>query len=228
MFELPDRHEGGEFDYMEYQISSRAYLKRARERLGENEQTSLIYAALELRCGIEARMREYLEVQKHVSRKKKKGWHVAKLEKSLEQAFKSGEKIIRWAVYDTDPDILTICFYYIPVSKSLRKTAEKLGDNLHSKKKFIPRDDPYWAQLRKNLENTAAQLELANKGTLLGPPLLNPRSGNVDMKIEFTSKLDIDVILRKIMDNTINVRVEYLDAVPDKFKEEAHIWSFDD
>jgi hypothetical protein len=52
---------------MGYGIHSRSYLKRARQRLDEGYPESLFYAAFELRCGVESRMKEYLDAQDHIS-----------------------------------------------------------------------------------------------------------------------------------------------------------------
>ena len=49
-------------EHSQYKITSRDYLSRARICLDEGSNRFLFYAAFELRCGIEARMREYLEV----------------------------------------------------------------------------------------------------------------------------------------------------------------------
>ncbi|EXJ39671.1 hypothetical protein D047_5138 [Vibrio parahaemolyticus VPTS-2010_2] len=37
-------------------------------------------------------MLEYLEVQKHISKKKRQGWQVAKLARNIEDAFRIGDK----------------------------------------------------------------------------------------------------------------------------------------
>lgn len=214
-----------EYVPMEYRISSRDYLKRARARLGEIEQASLIYAALELRCGIEARMIEYLEVQAHISKKKKKGWRVAELARNVEAAFRTGEKIVRWAVHDKDSDAIITCFYYTPVTSRLQKAAEMLGNYLHSIKKFKARDDPYWVRLRNELEGIATQLELANKGTLLGPPLMKPGTNQVDMKLELPPEFDPNGIMKKMLNKELKVHVSYLKSLPDNLEREACVWS---
>ena len=81
---------------MEYTISSRDYLLRARNRLREHTAQALFYAALELRCGIESRMSQYLDVWEHVSKRKKEGWRIADLARGVEEAFRLGNNIVRW------------------------------------------------------------------------------------------------------------------------------------
>ena len=68
-------------------MSSRDYAARARARLDEDSHASLFYAAFELRCGIEARLQEYLHAQRDVSKKAKKGWRPAVLGQQLERRF---------------------------------------------------------------------------------------------------------------------------------------------
>ena len=49
----------------------------------QNDTQYLFYAAFEIRCGIEARMQEYLDVQEHVSKGVKKEWNLTKLSNSI-------------------------------------------------------------------------------------------------------------------------------------------------
>ncbi len=211
---------------MEYGTSSRDYLKRARARLGDNEPSALIYAALELRCGVEARMTEYLDVQTHLSKKKKKSWQLAKLGRHVEAAFKIGDKIVRWAVHDKKSGELIACFYYTPVTSRLRKSAEKLGHYLHSMKQFKPFGDPYWRTLRDKLEDVTKQLELANKGTLLGPPLMKRGTGDIRMVLELPPEFDANEIMKKLYQEEIIVKVSYIQSFPGKLERESYVWSF--
>jgi hypothetical protein len=153
-----------------YRISSRDYLGRAEKRLSEGSLESLFYAAFELRCGIESRMQEYLEVWEHIAESKKKGWRIADLGKNIEREFRIGDKVVRWAVRDKATGALIVCFYHTPVTRELRTLGEKLGNYLHSMKKLRSEDDPWWAVVRRTLSETVTGLRTANVGTLLGPP----------------------------------------------------------
>lgn len=148
------------------------------------------YAAFELRSGIEARMREYLEVWDHISKKKKKGWRIADMGRSLEQAFKTGDKVVRWAVHEKASDDLILCFYYTPVSSALKKAGKELGSLLHSMKVYRELKDPFWLKLQNRLEDIYSQLNTANKGGLLGPPLVKLGTSKVDMKLELPHSSD--------------------------------------
>lgn len=110
-----------------YGISSRAYLARAKDCLGKHDPKFLFYAAFEVRCGIEARMEEYLEVHEHISKKKRRGWRVAELAKNIEDAFRTGQWDTVLRVRGPQTTELLLETRYTPVKKSLQKKAEKWG-----------------------------------------------------------------------------------------------------
>jgi hypothetical protein len=211
---------------MPYEITSRDYLVRARARLAENTPQALFYAAFELRCGIEARMEEYLEVWEHIAKKKKTGWKIAVLGKNVEEAFSSHAKVVRWAVEDRVTKKAVIVFYYTPVTEQLQKEGKKLGNHLHSMKRFKSDVDQYWNELRSDLEKTATLLEGANTGTLLGPPLVRPGTNKVDMRVEVPPGLDLGAMMKPMLNQTTKVDVTYHDNLPANLEAEAIIWRF--
>lgn len=172
---------------IDYGISSRDYLDRAKECLAIDEPRALFYAAFEIRCGVEARMQEYLEAQKHVSKKKRQGWQVAQLARNIEDVFRLGEKDAVIRVRDPESKEVLFEARYTPVRKSLQKRVEKLGNFLHSAKKHHPPGSPFWEEFRKELEVAVAQLERATFGNLLGPMLLHPDKKHIDMKLELST-----------------------------------------
>lgn len=219
---------GEEFSPMRYSISSRDYLLRARERLREGTKQGLFYAALELRSGIEARMLEYLREWEHVSKKKKSGWRIINLRKSVEEAFRVGNKIIRWTVQDGPSGNVLVIFYYTPVTPTLQKHGERLGNYLHAMKRFRGQKDPWWREFREDMEMIAAQLEVAHRGTLLGPPLMRGRTGQVDMPFELPpGSADPMTIVKAIRTSgkRVLVDVSYLDKLPSPLEPEAHVWN---
>jgi len=179
---------------MNYGISSRDYLERAKHCLAKDDLDSLFYAAFEIRCGVEARMQEYLDVQKHISKKKRQGWQVAKLAKNIERAFRLGEKDAVLKVINKDTNQVEFEARYTPVKASLRKRAEKIGNFLHSAKKYHAPDDKFWFKFRSDLECAVEELEHATTGRLLGPLLLHPNKKKIDMKFEITSKEEQDSV----------------------------------
>lgn len=163
---------------MPYGISARAYLERARKQFGKNTNETLIYAILELRCAIEARLQEILDPHSHVSNNEKREYKMKKLSRVL------AEKIC-------DPDTGTevtvvlgrrkIVLRYIPVSSSLRSFAQRAGDYLHTPKR--PLDVKSWKALRSEVKTVIKNLEENLIGNLLGPILI-AKNGMAHMNIE--------------------------------------------
>jgi len=210
---------------MKYSVSSRAYLDRAHEALRNGASEHLFYAAFELRCGIEARMNEYLEGWAHVSKKKKNGWRIPEIARNLEETFRLGHKSVRWAVHEEDSGKLLVVFYYTPVGPRLQAAGKKLGNYLHSMKQFRPPEDSWWQTFRSELDAAATDLAKATRGTLLGPPLMKKGTSEVDMKLEIPSATEAEAIHKQIHGQRLRVRVDYLSSIPDELEPEAHVWS---
>ena len=115
-----------------YGVSAQAYLARAEARLASSRCEELFYAALELRAGIESRMQEYLQEQRHISKKKKKGWQIAKLGRNIEHAFRLGDKVAEITITESESKAPIAVLYYTPVKSTLKKKAERLGYYLHA------------------------------------------------------------------------------------------------
>jgi hypothetical protein len=203
---------------VDYRIHSRDYLHRARKCLDSGTPESLFYAAFELRCGIEARMQQYLEAQDHISEKMKKGWQIAKLAKNIEKTFKSGDKIVEYAILDQETETIRYVLYYTPVNSKLKKLGEKLGDYLHAMRKYRPEDDPWWGRTRDFLEEEYTELQKANIGTLQGVPLLNTQTRQINMSVEPTDDKEKDSLMRLIGNpgTKIIFRVSYLNELPNE------------
>lgn len=184
-------------------------MSRAKHCLENNRIESLFHAAFELRCGIEARMREYLEVQAHISKKKREGWQVAKLARNIEDAFRIGEKEAVLRVRDSKSNEVLLEARYTPVKKSLRRKAEKLGDVLHAAKKYHSADSEYWTNLRNILEITAEDLQPANSGRLLGPLLIHPNKKGIEMKLELPTPEEQEAAKRLAVDVEAILEVSY-------------------
>ncbi len=201
---------------MDYRIHSRDHLRRARQRLDEDTPMSLFYAALELRCGIEVRMRQYLEAQSHISKKMKKGWQIARLAKNIEKVFKSGDKVVEFAIYDREGRNLLDVLYYTPVNAKLRKMGEQLGNYLHAMETRRPREDPWWAQTRNFFEDVYTELKKANFGTLIGVPLLDPKTKALSMAFEQPENESPDSTRDRIGRTGVSrmLSVRYLDRLP--------------
>jgi hypothetical protein len=198
----------------EYRSASRDYLQRAQNLLRDDNAPSLFYAAFELRCGVEARMREYLEVAEDISEKRKQGWEVVKLGKDIERAFEVGDKIVQLIFHGAGNT--EVCIYHTPVSSKLQKQAKQLGDYMHALKVHRKPEDPWWKSFRLLLEETRRGLAIATTGTLLGPLLLGPDRKTTKMHHELEIDPLADELVLKIGKEKGNVKlqVRYLDALP--------------
>lgn len=202
---------------MKYKIGTRDFLIRAKQRLDENLPESLLYAALELRLGIEARLHKYMDAIKDLPNKKRKGWRITDLDKNLENTFRKGNKLVEIMIIDIITKYPLAVFYYTPISKELVKKGEKLGELLHAKKIFLTQHDDWFTMTKSFLEDIYGELEIANKGTLLGPPLYNPKIGRFDLPIEYFEDYDPQEILERIggMGKQIIFKIDYPDEYPE-------------
>jgi len=169
----------------------------------------LFYAAFEIRCGVEARMQEYLEVQQHISKRKRQGWKVAQLARNIEDAFRLGEKDAVLRVLNKNTQKVEFEARYTPVKTSLRKKAEKLGNFLHSSKKIHDTSDDFWAKFRSELEKAVEELERATSGRLLGPLLIHPNQKRVDMKLELQTEEEHELTRKFTVGSEAILQIKY-------------------
>jgi len=202
---------------MEYSINSKAYLNRARRQLDENTKEALFYAAFELRCGIESRLLQYWEANKHIHQMKKAGWEIPKIARDLEKAFIRRDKIARIDVLDSAGRDLRISLYFTPVTKELEALGGQIGNLMHCPQSFRASDDPWWDQTREFLEQVYAKLQKANRGTLLGIPVLERKTNRVHLEMETRPGENIEDLQRKMgeLGERLMVEVNYLDDLPE-------------
>jgi len=202
---------------MEYSISSRAYLNRARKQLDENTVEALFYAAFELRCGIESRLLQYWEANKHIHQMKKAGWRIPKIARDLEKAFIRRDKIARIDILDSAEKSLRTSLYFTPVTKELEAEGGRIGDLMHCPQLFRASDDQWWKETRQFLEQVYIELQKANKGTLLGIPVLERETNKVHFEMETRQGENIEELQKKIgeLGQRLVLAVEYLDNLPE-------------
>lgn len=168
-----------------YAISARDYLRRAEDRLAENTPEGLFYAALEVRCGIETRMKQYLDAQAHITKAKKSGWEIAKLAKGIEEAFRTGDQIVEFSIMDGPNGTVLAQFLYTPVTRRLQKLGQQIGNYLHPTSTPAQRTAEWWAEFRSKLGEGVHLLRMATTGELLGAPLLHKKTHQIQMSGEF-------------------------------------------
>jgi DNA-directed RNA polymerase subunit RPC12/RpoP len=151
-----------------YSISPFGYLERAEKHLCNNMPESVFYAALELRCAIEARAREQLFSLEDVPKKAIHLWHAEKIMDEMKKridgamcglilSFKN-----KWTNQHIKP------FTYKPINKSILIEYGKLGNLLHVQRAIINQNF-----IRKNkrwLKATFKKLNEICKGHMLRPP----------------------------------------------------------
>ncbi len=111
-------------------VSASSYLARAKELLATKDKASLFYAALELRCGIEARMQEHLSVAHGITKAQAEQWEIKKLGRSIDTAFGLGDSML--IVFLNMVDGRSCQFIYVPVSNRLQEIGKRCGDYLHA------------------------------------------------------------------------------------------------
>ena len=152
------------------------------------------YAAYELRCGIEARLKQYLSVQKDLPKKLKKGWRIAVLGKGTEQLFKTRDHILRFKMTNTRTRKACVLLY-TPVGRDLHKMGEQLGNFLHNLWDEDTSSLEWWDNFRTLVADATAGLFRANVGTLLGPPLVRDEGKEMQIAHNFSHQEATDAYL---------------------------------
>jgi hypothetical protein len=168
-----------------YGTRAKDYLARAEQRLAEHAPEGLFYAALELRCGIERRMKQYLDAQTHISKARKSGWEIAKLAKGIEEAFRTGDQIVEFTVMAGPGGEVLARFLYTPVTGRLQKLGQQLGNYLHATAGLSEPSEAWWSEFRSKLDEAVHLLRMATTGELLGAPLLHKTTHQIRMSGEF-------------------------------------------
>jgi hypothetical protein len=153
-----------------YDSTSLGYLRRARLRLADGTHEALFYAAFELRCGIEAKLQEHLDVLEDLAKHKKKGWKIKQASHEIEKAFETGHKVIEYRIIGED-EKFSFSLFHTPVTPRTQKAAERLGELLHAMKTSRVYDERWWNRTRSFLIEAADALADINRGTLSGPIL---------------------------------------------------------
>lgn len=176
---------------------------------GREKPEFYFYAALELRFGIESRLREYLQYQKHVAEKKKRGWQIAILGRDVEQAFAGCTQEARVEIWSGGFPMIRC--KYTPVVPELRGIGEKLGNFLHAPKTDDLLEASQWDEFESMLERGLKLLRYACSGTLLGVPLRErgARRANLNMAVPPEQNDLLKELLKQ--KKVIEMRVSYCD-----------------
>lgn len=195
-----------------YGVSAQSYLERAKICLLENRKAALFYAAWELRCCIEARQDLYLEAQEKYARSVPARHKIGAQGKALEGIF-SSTQIQALSFFDRDRHLIDV--YHVPVTKELRKAAERISELLHAQVWHAP-DDQWWLESRRKVVKLYRLAWICCQGALLSPVFREPEQdkllGRVVLAVEneevgaFAEEMKNDVVT--------TVKVDYLTEPP--------------
>jgi hypothetical protein len=152
---------------MDSPVSAISYLARAKELAKSQDKASLIYAALELRCGVEARLKEHVSVAVGVTKSQAARYEIRKLSKTIESAFGLGDSFL--VVFLQMADGRYCQFNYFPVNSQLQDIAARLGAYLHAVSHDRAVAPNFWTDLKAMLVEGCGLLELACTSELLRP-----------------------------------------------------------
>lgn len=200
-----------------YGVSALSYLRRTRERLLDDTKAALFYAALELRCCVEARQAEYIE---HLNAYKGQKLRPYRLGENRDKIAKiSDGKVIAKLTFDLG-DGETFEGYHTPVPASLVRYCEKHLDKLrHVQSQYRGPDDEWWAKTRADLVSHYRQAWISCQGNMMVPPLWNANSKQTHPMV-----FEIDDDNRATMERMkgavgehFNVHVSYLEHPPESW-----------
>jgi len=202
-------------DAIQYFRGAANHLSRGERlfALGKKDAEYYFYSALELRFGIESRYREYLENQKHVTEKKKQGWQIAVLDREVEQAFAGCLREVNFRIFTGGFPVM-LC-KYTPVTPELKAIGERLGNYLHAPKNDDLRELEQWYDFEKLLEKGLSLLRYACSGNLLGVPLR--QNGSKNMNFYMTAQSDQTAIIKEMLHRKLEMVMEVSYADPAQF-----------
>jgi hypothetical protein len=77
-------------------------------------------------------------------------------------------------------------------------------------------DDPWWGETHAFLEKVADQLAVAVSGTLLGPMIWKPKTGQATMRHTLDPGQDHKALMERIgkIGGRVIIKIEYLEQIP--------------
>lgn len=196
-----------------YGIGSHAYLARAKARFNEGTHEALFYAALELRCYVEARQDTYLDTQKQYVSSVPPSWKIGHQWKALEKVMEGPR--IQYLAFSNDAGFALDAFY-VPVSASLKNGAERLSELIHAQHKSYPVDHEWWTKTRDEIRRVYRHAWTCERGNMLCPALIagGKMIGSFTTAIQPDSE-NLESIRSTMVKNALmSVKVDYLTHAP--------------
>lgn len=188
---------------------------RARELLESNLRQNLLYSALELRLGVEARVQSYIQANEQISKEIKRGYHAGKLTKALKATHSDGKFVAEFSFNVPVNDQVTwFTFHFIPLSENLQSLYNKLGGYLHYKENDYDFSDLWWDELKLLLYSGIKDLEICSNGGLLGVPLWKKSTNEIKVMFELPPEDSRYEKLEKLAEIRMHqiMNVKYIDT----------------
>jgi hypothetical protein len=93
------------------------------------------------------------------------------------------DRVARVQIRERKGDGVRATLFYTPVSSELQQLGKRLGDYLHAGP-YRPPEHAWWSSFRASIDVGCHLLEDATEGTLLGPPLVNKKTGRMHLSME--------------------------------------------
>jgi hypothetical protein len=198
----------------DYKITPQAYLTRCRERLLEETKQALFYAAVELRCCVEARLAEYFEHHENLKHRRFQPYRLGENQRTVSK-IAAGDVISRVTFRLADGTALRN--FHTPVPLTLQDYVKRSVDDLrHCQPHYRRPDDPWWSETRNGLIAAYRAAWISCRGEMPLPPLWDRDTGETHPVIIYHTEQNKAAMKRftSVTNAHVDVRVEYLEAPP--------------
>ncbi|SDB11437.1 hypothetical protein SAMN05660653_00536 [Desulfonatronum thiosulfatophilum] len=202
---------------MAIELSSRAHLARAKEHAAASDPHRLLYAALELRLSIEARLHDYAERAGEFIRIPDNVWQIKELRKRVSSVFSASEKPLSLRLVNKK-DKKKVEIFYVPVSTHVQKIGQRLGDYLHSASLAKLSKPAQFDAFCELVKDGIMEMEFVHTGILRGPPLQRG-DGSITLSLEMGHQPEADALVSAVGDEAlIEMRVVVTEKTPNGIK----------
>lgn len=197
-----------------YDTSVQGYLKRCKQLRDAGGLQDLLYAALELRMGVEARLAESVLAVDGLSAAQRRQWKVVHLANTLQSVKWSNGDDMLIMVYHLEDPAETFQLNYFPVSKRLTEIVGRLGDFLHRNERIVSDQEAVHRELTTLVREGYGDLKLAAASDMLGLPQIDPSTGQLNLILKFSKGEPRASAIRKAINSTRKFRVDFTTFTP--------------
>ncbi|WP_326538484.1 hypothetical protein [Pseudorhodoferax sp.] len=204
----------GPTNRISYDTSVQGYLKRCKQLRDAGGLQDLLYAALELRMGVEARLAESVLAVEGLSPAQRRQWKVVHLASTLQSVKWSNGDDILVMLYHLEDPAETFQLNYFPVSKRLTETVGRLGDYLHRNERIVADPAAVHSELTTLVREGYGDLLMAGSSEMLGLPQLDPSNGTLNVILKFPDGDPRASALHSALQGKRKYRVDWLNITP--------------